>query len=156
MRPALLGALLDLFSATLRELPNVRLEDPPRMADFARLGEAMFRALGRPGRFVELYRARQQATSLAALESSPVACAVLALMETTPRWTGPAKALLETLARHHQDTATWPRSPRGLGDALRRSAPALRLLEIDVYFDPVRHRDGYYVTVWQPIPSTTR
>ncbi len=147
LRPTLLGALLDLFSATLRELPHVRLKDPPRMADFARLGEAMFRALGRPGRFVELYRARQQATSLAALESSPVACAVLALMETTARWTGPAKALLETLARHRQDTETWPRSPRGLGDALRRSAPALRLLEVDVYFDPVRHRDGYHVTV---------
>ena len=149
LRPALLGALLDLFSATLRELPHVRLENPPRMADFAQLGEAMFRALGRSGRFVELYCARQRATSLAALESSPVACAVLALMETTPRWSGPTKALLETLARHRQDTETWPRSPRGLGDALRRSSPALRLLEIDIYFDPVRHRDGYHVTVSQ-------
>lgn len=147
LRPELLGALLDLFSRTLRELPKVHLDNPPRMADFAHLGEAMFRALGRTGTFVDLYRAQQHATSLAALESSPVACAVLNLMETTSRWTGPVNALLNRLALHRQDKETWPRSPRGLGDALRRNAPALRLLDIQVYFDVVRHRDGYHVTL---------
>jgi hypothetical protein len=70
---------------------------------------------------------------------------VLSLMETTARWSGPAKELLETLARHRQDSEAWPRSPRGLTDALRRAAPPLRLLRIQVDFDPVRHRDGYHV-----------
>jgi len=146
-RPRLFGALLDLFSATLRELPHVQLDHPPRMADFAQLGEAMFRALRRTDRFVDLYRARQQATSLAALESSPVACAVLSLMETTDHWTGPTKELLVALGRHRQDTEAWPRSPRGLGDALRRNVSALRLLGIEVCFDPTRRRDGYHVTL---------
>jgi hypothetical protein len=146
-RPRLLGALLDLFAATLRELPNIQLEDPPRMADFAQLGEAMFRALGRSDGFVDLYRARQQATSLTALESSPVACAVLSLMETTDHWSGPTKALLVTLGRHRQDTEAWPRSPRGLGDALRRNISALRLLGIEVRFDPTRRRDGHHVAL---------
>ena len=117
LRPALLGALLDLFSSTLCELPYVRLDDPPRMADFAYLGEAMFRALGRSEGFAQLYRTRQQSTALAELESSPVASAVLILMETTSRWSGPAKFLLDALASFRQDTERWPRSPRGLGDS---------------------------------------
>ena len=42
---ALLGGLLDLFVATLARLSHVKLSHPPRMADFARLGEAMAQAL---------------------------------------------------------------------------------------------------------------
>jgi hypothetical protein len=152
-RAQLLGALLDIFSATLRELTNVHIEDPPRMADYAYLGEAMFRALGRSDSFVEHYRERQRSVSLAALDASPVASAVLALMDDTPRWSGPAKALLVELTRHRQDTEAWPRSPRGLGDALRRAVPALRLLDISVHFDPVRRRDGYHITVSRPLGS---
>ena len=34
-RPRILGALLDAVVGTIRELPNVRLEELPRMADFA-------------------------------------------------------------------------------------------------------------------------
>lgn len=146
-RPEIFAALLELFVATLRELPKVRLADPPRMADFAHLGEAMFRALGRADRFLDRYLARQRATALAALEASPVADAVLALMARTDRWSGPTKALLEVLGRHRQDTETWPRSPRGLSDALRRCMPTLRLLEIHVRFEPVRRRDGYHITL---------
>ena len=155
-RPLLLGALLDLFAATLQNLPDVYIDEPPRMADFAHLGEAMFRALGRTDRFVDLYRDRQRAVSLTALESSPVACAVVALMEVTDQWSGPAKALLERLARHRQDTEAWPRSPRGLGDAIRRAVPALRILNISVQFDPVRRRDGYHISLSRPIESAER
>ena len=34
-RPRILGSLLDAASAGLRNLPNVRLDQLPRMADFA-------------------------------------------------------------------------------------------------------------------------
>jgi hypothetical protein len=72
---------------------------------------------------------------------------VLSLMETTDHWSGPTKALLVTLGRHRQDTEAWPRSPRGLGDALRRNISALRLLGIEVRFDPTRRRDGHHVAL---------
>jgi hypothetical protein len=34
-RPRILGALLDAAAAGLRNLPNIKLAQPPRMADFA-------------------------------------------------------------------------------------------------------------------------
>ncbi len=145
-RPGILGALLDLFCATLRALPTVELENPPRMVDFATLGEAMFTAMGRADSFTDLYKRKRTAAVLMALESSPVACAVLAFVDRNPGgFSGSLKTLLSTLADYRQDTETWPRSGKGLADALRRNAPALRLAGVKVAFDPVRRMDGYHV-----------
>src|SRR5439155_26155152 len=47
-RPALLGGLLDALVGTLAVLPSVRLRELPRLADFARFGVAVERALGWP------------------------------------------------------------------------------------------------------------
>ena len=51
-KPAILGALLDVTVRVLAELPNVRLDELPRMADFARILGALDRALrlGQPRR----------------------------------------------------------------------------------------------------------
>ena len=43
VRPRVFGAILDLLSMVLAELPNVHLERLPRMADFARVLAAMDR-----------------------------------------------------------------------------------------------------------------
>ena len=40
-----------------------------------------------------------------------------------------------------------PRSPRGLGDALRRLSPALRSIGIHVSIDPQRKKDGIHVSI---------
>ncbi|OFC41659.1 hypothetical protein BAE29_02155, partial [Acidithiobacillus caldus] len=56
--PRIMGALLDLLCETLTLLPTVQIppESLPRMADFARLGEAMARVLKYPqGHFLRLY-----------------------------------------------------------------------------------------------------
>ena len=39
--PRILGAVLDAMAGGLRELPNVKLDRSPRMADFAKWGEAV-------------------------------------------------------------------------------------------------------------------
>jgi hypothetical protein len=39
-RPKILGALLDAVAAGLRHLPDIHLDRPPRMADFATWAEA--------------------------------------------------------------------------------------------------------------------
>lgn len=44
--PRIMGAILDLMAGVLRELPDVGHDDLPRMADFARVGIAVERALG--------------------------------------------------------------------------------------------------------------
>src|SRR5262249_25055779 len=54
--PRIFGALLDAVSGGLRKLPDVALDHHPRMADFARWGEAVWRALGNAdGAFLETY-----------------------------------------------------------------------------------------------------
>ena len=44
-----------------------------------------------------------------------------------------AKKLLETLAaKYKHDSDGWPRSPKGLSEALKRQAPALQSLGIEI------------------------
>jgi hypothetical protein len=73
VRPRLLGALLDAVAGALRELPGVRLDRLPRMADFAEWAVAGERALGWPaGSFEAAYRANRQEANETALEASPL------------------------------------------------------------------------------------
>ncbi len=39
------------------------------------------------------------------------------------------------------------KSARGLGEKLRIHTPALKAVGIKIYFDPVRHNDGYHVMI---------
>ena len=148
-RPVILGGLLDLFVATLRELPNVKIDRLPRMADFAFLGEAMFRAAGSEQSFTGLYRERRASAALAGLDSSPVASAVLTYLSSQTGfrgYEGTIKKLMEVLSPFKHDGDGWPKSAKGLADALRRFAPALRLSGITVKFEG-HQRDGHHVTI---------
>ncbi|TAL76426.1 MAG: hypothetical protein EPN76_11685 [Burkholderiaceae bacterium] len=62
------------------------------------------------------------------LEASPVAVAVQEFVDKAPNGlTAPLKDILRKLEQFKPvGTEAWPRSPKGLGDALRRAAPALR------------------------------
>ena len=138
VKPAIFGCLMDLFVKTLALMPSVKLINPPRMADFTRLGEAMAQALGHPtGTFDTLYKANRSEGISRALEASPVAVAVRELVDehngvSLLVFTGTMKALLERLEKYKQESNAWPKSPRGLGDVLRRQQPALTSLGIDI------------------------
>jgi len=137
-KPRIFGALLDLLVKTLAGLPKVKLTRPPRMADFTRLGEAMMRAQGHdPGTFDALFKANRQESVARAMESSPVAVAVREMVDAHKGQSaivfhGTMKKLLDALAGHRHDSDGWPRSPRGLGDALKRQSPALAALGINI------------------------
>src|SRR5712672_3408946 len=73
VRPRILGALLDAAAAGLRNLPNVRLDQPPRMADFAIWVNACEESLGmKPGESLTTYQSNRTETHRLALESSPL------------------------------------------------------------------------------------
>jgi len=137
-KPGIFGGLLDLFVKTLALLPSVKLVNPPRMADFTRLGEAMAQALGHPaGTFDALYKANRAESIGRALEASPVAVAVRDMTEAHTGssalvFSGTMKNLLDTLDKHKHESTAWPKSPRGLGDVLRRQQPALSSLGIGI------------------------
>ncbi len=139
--PSIVGGLFDLFAATLAKLPDIQIERPPRMADFARLGEAMHRAQGvAPGEFVRLYAANRRDSTARGLEASPVAVALRSLVEhhqDSQPWEpvifdNTMGALLERLGDHRDKSDAWPKSARGLGDVLRRQIPALAQIGIRI------------------------
>jgi hypothetical protein len=95
-----------------------------------------------PGRFKQTYKANRGRATAMALEASPVGEALLAFMEERHEWEGIAKELkqqLEAFLSSNNDyekvnTKGWPHFAKGMADALRRIAPDLRMLGIEVTF----------------------
>jgi hypothetical protein len=124
------GALLDHFVAALNSLDSVVIadEDKPRMVDFAYLGEALFHANGYEyGTFIGLYRSMRQKGVYRTIESLPIGLALLTHLQNQPEgWSGKLIELLAQLNTHKPMGETnWPKSAKGMGDALRRLSPAL-------------------------------
>ena len=134
--PGLLGALYGLFVGALRELGSIHLAkaDRPRLVEFVTLGMAMHQASGHdPAQFLAQFKKTRIEAVARTLDASPVASAVTEFLESNPLGIeAPAKDILRRLEDFKPMGAdAWPRSPKGLGDALRRAAPALRQLGIE-------------------------
>lgn len=146
--PEIFAGLLDLFSKTLKILPCIDIEKPPRMMDFAYLGEAMLSTMSDES-FTEIYKQNRKASLAHSLDSSPAALAVIEMMQSRVKeWEGTfkkLKALLEE--QYRQDGEGWPRSPKGLSSILRRSIPALREQGINVEFSE-HQRDGWHLRIF--------
>jgi len=138
-RPAILGALLTSVSTAMRTLPSVRLPRLPRMADFAVWATAGEQAMGlEHGAFLAAYHGNRVMANESALESSPVAKAILDLMTGTTWWSNSASDLLTEL-EHLADEKTvklrtWPKTARALSGIVKRLAPNLRQIGIEVEF----------------------
>ena len=131
------GALLHVLSRALGELPHVRLPRKPRMADFALFGVAVERAIGwPPGTFITAYETNRAAANSSAVEASPVALAIQALVAEEGAFENTATELLRELAVHAEDQAKshrgWPDSGWKLSRILRRLAPNLRASGVEV------------------------
>ena len=71
-------------------------------------------------------------------------------LNQNPRgYSGTLKKLLGKLDYYRSNRSSWVDSPRGLSEALKRQAPALRTVGIDVKFDPHRKIDGYHVQIFK-------
>ncbi len=143
--PQILGGLLDALSETLARFPTTQISQPPRMADFATWATAGEQGLGfRNGAFLDAYRGNREDSVHETLEGDPVAAALLGLMEESSaksepyRWEGTCTSLQRELDRHADDgvkrSRTWPKSPKGLSDRLRRLKSFLREAGIEVVF----------------------
>jgi hypothetical protein len=149
--PRILGAVLDALVEGLRNLPSVRCERLPRMADFAEWGCAVAPALGWDGdSFLRAYAGNQETADDVALEGSPVAQVLLEQTESGLwPWEGTAAELLERLGRGKESATrqrAWPKNPRALANVLRRLAPNLRHVGVEVCFLP-RRRTGRLIRI---------
>jgi putative DNA primase/helicase len=133
--PKILGALLDVVSAILKNLSNVKLADPPRMADFAKFVTAAEAALGwSDGAFMDAYTRNRDLGREIVLESDSVAQAILNWNPAS--WYGSATELLVVLETHTPVNIVrspyWPKSASALSNRLSRLLPALRENGFDI------------------------
>jgi hypothetical protein len=157
LRPELFGALLDLMVNALRILPDVPRDNLPRMADYCLLGRAVAIALGHePSHFDKMYTQNQLAALERGLESCSIYPALLSLLDKQHLgFSGNFEKLLNRLNEFRNiEIVGWPKSSKALSTLLKRQAPALRKIGIDIQFDSRRRQDGYYLSIQRRDPGT--
>lgn len=142
-RPRILGALLDLVAKVLCVLPDVHVPSEHRLVDFARIGVALERVLGWPGKsFEEALAMNAEAQVSEAIEASPLAQALLRFMESRGEWVGTASQLLGELNDiWEKEEGRLPKQANQLSGELRRAAPALRKTGLELRWTRSEGRD---------------
>ncbi|MFL6796104.1 MAG: hypothetical protein ACJ8F3_01685 [Xanthobacteraceae bacterium] len=138
-RPLILGLLFDAVARGLQELPHVRLDRLPRMADFTLWATACETALWPAHTFIRAYEANRQDAIQHAVEAEPIATFVRKIMAERSTWRGTAAELLGEGAEFAM--AGWPANARVLSGRLRRAQTCLRALGIEITFARAGH-DG--------------
>lgn len=143
----ILGAVLDALSGALRNLPSVRPEGLPRMADFAKWAIAAEHRLGLDdGEFLSAYAENRLDIHAQALESCPLVDPLDRFMSGTTEWTGTATDLLGELEqranKQQREHKRWPKDETRLSGELQRIAPNLRVagFELKQFRETSRHR----------------
>lgn len=138
-RPRILGALCNAMSSAIRNLPTLNLESLPRMADFARWVIAAEPELGlKKDDFINSYKGNRVSANLLALEASLIANSLFNLLKEKRALCDTATSILISLSEI-ADEATkrhgaWPKDGKSLSNKLRRLAPNLRAMGIEVKF----------------------
>jgi hypothetical protein len=148
--PYLLGYIFDVIVKVLNRIGEVKLDELPRMADFAEMGELIARCLGYEvlPSFTQVYNANIGFTNEEAINASPVATAVIHLMDTQAVWSGKCMELLSKLndmINRNLDISwisrnkEWPKTPRALSDRLNEVTPNLTHIGIIVHREEDKH-----------------
>lgn len=127
---SILASLFDLLAQVLKVLPDVELNERPRMADFARVLAAVDQVQG--WSTLESYKAGARDAVADVLEGEPFAQAVVALVDRSGPLTLTASELLERVTTPDKLPKKWPKDSTRAGGQLKRLAPALRTIGINV------------------------
>jgi len=147
-RPAICGALYGLISAALYVLPEVSVDNPPRMADFARVVAAVDDVCESAGLATYLEAVRNAAVEV--VEGDAVAAAVATLVGGKGAWSGTALDLCEA-ARPEPAPKTWPSTGQAMAGRLRRAVVGLRSVGVEVAF--TRGNGGRRIVTLVPVGS---
>jgi hypothetical protein len=153
-RPRILGALLDAVCVAQRTVDQVQLDRLPRMADFARWVTAAEPALGWPrGAFLRTYVARQRDSNEIVLTAARISTPLQKVVAGAGgRFEGAYSDLLQDLLTIQPKLAEDKKRPlneRRLAGELRRIAPNLRKLGIDVQIARADKRQPRHVIITQ-------
>ena len=140
LAPEILGAIFDALSAGIRLQSTVTLDEMPRMSDFAICVVAMEEALGfEPGTFMAAYSKNRTASLVDVASNDPLVQAIVSMLSDNPsgRMVITATTLLAVLNSDvtNRPRFGWPATPNHLTKMLRRLAPAMRAMGINVVLD---------------------
>jgi hypothetical protein len=140
--PYLLGYIFDILVQVLKRIGEVKLDELPRMADFAEMGELISRCLGYPdGRFTEAYSKNIGQTNEEAINSNLVATAITLLMNKQKVCAGKAGELLALFndlgsknleIQNVVNNRWWPKTPKAFSNRMTEIEPNLKEIGIIV------------------------
>jgi len=128
--PGIYGALLDLLATALRNLPTIKVDGLPRMADFAELCIAA----GIPN-FESAYASNIKMGNQAAVDASPIAEGILSLLDAhNGYWHGSSTELIRRLQELDPTNREFQKlSARSIGRKLSSSLKGdLKAVGVDV------------------------
>lgn len=139
VRARILGGMFNTLSLALRLKSGLCLPRLPRMADFAEWGCAIAEACGWGKKaFLEAYSREGDARNLVALDSSPVAQALLGFTVEHRDWSGTTADLLSVLSLFASGNGIetrasgWPKQPHVLSRRINEAIPNLRRLGLNI------------------------
>jgi hypothetical protein len=145
LAPSILGALLDGVVAALAHERETTIDRLPRMADWARWCTAAEPGLGWPAETIlSAYRRMRDTAIESAIDGNPLAAAIRRIARP---WTGTTGELLDRLAPPGRAPRGWPESPHALASALRRLAPGLRRLGVEITHRRAPHTGARIVEI---------
>ncbi|MGW0805968.1 ATP-binding protein [Nonomuraea sp. NPDC002799] len=138
---AILASLFDLLAHVLKVLPDVVLAQRPRMADFARILAAVDQVNG--WHTFRSYTASARNAVSDILEGEPFTQAVVALVDAAAGGVVnlTAQQILDAVKTPEKLPRKWPKDSTRAAGQIKRHAPALRTIGIDVD-DSQRQPDG--------------
>jgi putative DNA primase/helicase len=137
--PGILAWLLGGMVTALKNLPTLKLDSKPRMADFPHLACAAAPAFGwTAAEIMEALAWKRAGLGRQAVDRNLVGKAIedLATRCGAKGWEGTATQLLAVLNQHAGASSTldkaWPKDATRMGSRLREVSPALRLVGVNV------------------------
>jgi len=130
-KPKITGALLLAVQQTLKKVKEIKLTTLPRMADYAKWGEAATQVLGeKPNVFLNQYFSKIEKLNKEALEANPVGLCITELMTKFDIWGGTPTELLEALTPFAinlkvDKLPTWPKGAQILTRRLNEVSSVL-------------------------------
>lgn len=137
--PEILGGIFTIITKAMALYPSVKLENLPRMADFAKWGYAIAEAIGNYGKkFITDYSKDEEDRVMEALDANPLSTAIIALMDNFSNWEGTPTELLKTLENVAEEekinikSKIWPKGPAWITRRLNEIKSGLITAGIEV------------------------
>jgi len=144
LKPRLLGYILNIVVKVLQFKhagKKIQLQELPRMADFAEIGEIIARCMGyQENEFLKAYFDNINIQIDEAIEASPTSIAIIYLLEKNESWIGTATELktkldeiaVEDMKISIEKNSSWAKSPNKLSSRLNEIKTNLREKGIEI------------------------